>query len=508
MSELLDEQLLGFLSDDSNSPSDATRLQPAELPERVQNASEEAVRAILETLCETHEDEWKTSVTTVAPMLVGVIRRGVELGNALDSLGRVCQQLDGCPALQTLLLRLLVSATDERATRLFAELIVDIPQLETRSYVEIFGDLLRRENRHISPLFPTILGGLEKPALASFVLDFANYAFRNKFVDHHPAADRFTELCSLLSTLSERLQKLQDDPPKTEEETVLLGKRVTESVALGIALCDALACIGNEDAVASLNKALQVEHRRLRVEAAAALAKLGVEDAKKLLTAMAAEPIERLRVLHYAEELDLIDEVDEEFSNIVARAEAEFVMFLAQPTHFGIAPQHIELVDQRELAWPGYESPRNCFLFQYVYAFPEGEFTNIGIAGPVVMAFEADLTALHQDDIYAIFAGWHVDHPDIFVTDVNRVVGEDALKLDRMRSSLVDSFEDVTPVAFGTLFERRVLIAAAERKEENGWAIVGEDSVTWVPLGNPARPIGSAEAFHLFVGRSLLKSFN
>ena len=41
---------------------------------------------------------------------------------------------------------------------------------------------------------------------------------------------------------------------------------------------------------------------------------------------MASDPIERLRVLHYAEELEILDEVAEEFSNIVARAEAEFVM--------------------------------------------------------------------------------------------------------------------------------------------------------------------------------------
>ena len=71
-----------------------------------------------------------------------------------------------------------------------------------------------------------------------------------------------------------------------------------------------------------------------------------------------------------------------------------------------------------------------------------------------------------------------------------------------------EEYEDVQPSLLGTLLDRKFLIAAARRKEESGWAIVSEDSIGWLPLGNPERPLGAGEAFYLFVGRSLLKSFN
>ena len=67
-------------------------------------------------------------------------------------------------------------------------------------------------------------------------------------------------------------------------------------------------------------------------EAAAALARLGDEDGKQELVALAAEPVARLRVLAYARELNLLDEVEENYRSPVAEAEAELCAWLAEPT--------------------------------------------------------------------------------------------------------------------------------------------------------------------------------
>ena len=50
-----------------------------------------------------------------------------------------------------------------------------------------------------------------------------------------------------------------------------------DGVGLAVALCDALAQIGNKEAIGKLYQAMDLSHRRLRTEAAAALAKLGEE---------------------------------------------------------------------------------------------------------------------------------------------------------------------------------------------------------------------------------------
>lgn len=500
------------MTDDAQNAT--AKNSPESLIEWVQNADESVASQTLGCLLAASPDQWSSDSQTVSSILVGLIRRGPE-ANRFDNessanLLQIHREMDAFPAIQGLLLRLCIATETNTSLELFSELLTTTPTLPPRSYIEVFGDLLRCKTNVAPYVFPQLLDGLQTPGLASFVLDYANFALRNGLVDEHPAAPRVKELNSLLAQLADRLQQLQDNPPKTKEETVQRGKQVTESVALGIALSDALGCIGDPESVASLNKALGVEHRRLRVEAAAALVKLDVSDAKQLLTAMAAEPGERLRVLAYAEELDLLDEIEEEFSNIVARAEAEFVMYLSQPSQLGIPPQHIELIDQCEMAWPGYEEPRNCFLFQFVYHFPDAEFTNIGITGPVVMKFDADLTFLPREDIYSLFAGWHVQHPDIYALEAQRTAGADEIQMQRMLRSLTESdeYEDVRPALLGNLLDRKCLIAAAVRKEESGWAIVGEDSISWLTLGNPERPLGAGEAFYLFVGRSLLRSFN
>lgn len=488
----------------------------ADISRWLAETSEENASDVLSTVLTMDAADRARDIQTAHAVLVGIIRRAQSDASfeftekKLGIFRSAYPESVTYPGFQSLLLRCLVAADNPAALQEFAALLVSSSVPDSRFCLEIFGDLLKLDGKHSQNLFPQLLDGLTNPKLAGFVLDYANYIHRQGFVDTHPAKDRVSELIGILSTLAERLGKLQDSRPESDEDATRIGKQVTEAVSLGIPLCDALACIGDPAAIGSLNKALQVEHRRLRVEAAAALAKLEVDDAKMLLAAMAAEPVERIRVLHYVEELGILDLVDEEFSSIVARAEAEFVTYMSQPTQFGVAPQHVELIDQREMAWPGYEEPRNCYLFQFVYRFEMGDFTNIGIAGPLVKAIQPDLTHLSHDDIYAIFAGWHVEHPDILAIEADRTVGQDQIYLSRMLESLQSSedYEDVVPVLLGKLLQQNALIASVERNDVSGWAIVSEDSISWLPLGSPQSPLGAEDVFHLFVGRSLLRSFN
>jgi len=498
--------------DEQASPQHTSAQIARWIAETSEEKASNALHIVLSVANETRAEGSNIASAT----LVGIIRRlnanqSLELSQKiLTEFQKVYPESVALPGFQSLALRTLIAANTPAGLTLFADLLVSNPAPNARLCVEIFGDLLKLDGTHTEALFPKLLDGLNNPELAAFILDYANYVFRRGMISPHPAMEKASELISLLSTLAERLGKLQDSKPESDEEATSLGKQVTEAVSLGIPLCDALACIGDVNAIGSLNKTLQVEHRRLRVEAAAALSKLGVEDARQLLAAMAAEPVERLRVLAYAEELDMIDDVDEEFSNIVARAEAEFVTYLAQPAQFGIPPQHVELVDQREQAWPGYEEPRNCYLFQFVYQFEMGEFTNIGIAGPLVRAVQPSLTGFSYDDVYAIFAGWHVDHPDILAIEAERTVGVDQVYLQRMLDSLTSSekYQEVHPVLLGKLLDQNALVASAQRNEETGWVIVNEDSISWIPLGSPHAPLSAEDTFHLFVGRSLLRSFN
>src|SRR6185503_9186201 len=102
------------------------------------------------------------------------------------------------------------------------------------------------------------------------------------------------ELITLLGELVQTLLLLEERPDQFGDTAQELSRRVARGVALAVSLCDALALMGEQSATGKLNQALRVGHRRLRTEAAAALARLGEEAGVTELVQLAAEPVARL----------------------------------------------------------------------------------------------------------------------------------------------------------------------------------------------------------------------
>jgi hypothetical protein len=352
------------------------------------------------------------------------------------------------------------------------------------------------------------------PALAAPVLDLANFLVREKIVAAHPAADIASELVALLGELSQSLLRLEERPDQYGDSPQELSRRVSRGIALAVSLCDALALIGEKEAIGKLYQALRVGHRRLRTEAAAALARLGEEQGKTELAQLAAEPIARLRVLAYADELGIQDKVDPQYATPVARAEAELCVWLAEPTQYGVPPTSCELFDQRKQQWPGYTDAVDCFLFQFQYVVDvEGEsnrsFSNIGIAGPLTHAFVADLGDLPAEDIYAAFAGWHAQHEEINEFDVARLSKSEQLEVERLKRRLHDAgYSAIEPQRMGYFFGEKALIATVERQGAPGVAVADFQDTYFFPQRHSRRPIGVEEAYSIYKGRKLLKAFN
>ena len=288
-----------------------------------------------------------------------------------------------------------------------------------------------------------------------------------------------------------------------------VAKQVEDSVDLAVALCDACALLGDAAAIGKLRQALPLRHRRLRTEAAAALARLGDEEGREALVSLAAEPICRLRVLAYAEELGLLDRVEPQHRTLAAQAESELALWLAQPGQMGIAPARLELIDQRTQFWPGFDEPVDCYLFRFVYPFPGNPYTNIGIAGPLTHAFPADLADLAPDDIYAAFAGWHGEHEEIFEVDVADLDAAGRVEVARLERRLRDSgYGAIEPVQLGFFLGERLLVAHATLDGRRGVAVADSQSILWYPSAGRSRPLGPHEACCIYKGRKLLRSFN
>jgi hypothetical protein len=410
-----------------------------------------------------------------------------------------------------LLAWLALGLSAEEVKAVVDQLVTDPPQQES-ALIPVLSPLFRR-SLQVEQVFPKLLEAMEHPLLTAPVLDLANYVTREKLVLTHPATERKAQLFALLGNLAQTLGQIEENPLGHAESPAELSQRVASSVSLAVALCDAAGQIGDEAAAGKLHQTMRLKHRRLRTEAAAALARLrdpaGIDELKR----MAAEPVARLRALSYAQELGLRSKIEPQYLTPLARAEAELVAWLAEPTQFGIPPTSVELVDERRQFWPGYSEPVPCFLFRFTYQFEVDEggartFSNVGIVGPLVHAFTADLADLPPHDIYAVYAGWQAEHEEIREYDVARLSKSEQLEIVRLTRRLHDAgYEEIEPQQMGYFFGDKALVAIASRGEVKGVAVVDFDEIVYFPE-RPRRPLGVREAYSIYKGRKLLKAFN
>ncbi len=413
-----------------------------------------------------------------------------------------------CPGRHFLLLALSKSGT-AIALKTFVELIVNEPPEQDTAVVQVFTPLFHKDLFDENAVFPRLLDGLSHVQLAAPVLDLANYLTREGFVEKHPAADQVELLATLLGDAAQRLAHYEENADLLTETAEQMSEKVDAGVTLAVSLCDALAQIGDTSVVGKLFQALQPKHRRLRTEAAAALARLGEEDGKAELLKLAEEPVARLRVLAYADELALADDIPDEYSTDEARAEAELALHLAQPTQLGFPPTQCELFDRREQYWPSYDDPVDCFLFRFSYDLGPRRYSNIGIAGPLTHSFTADLGDLPPNDIYAVFAGWQAEHEDIYQVEVDRLNETGIRECDRLQRRMSEEgYDDIRPVMLGYFFEDRVLVADALREGQNGLAVADQDDVFWYSTEKGVRPLGPEEVYCIYKGRKFLSTFN
>ena len=412
------------------------------------------------------------------------------------------------------LLTWLATAASDVELELFGRLLLDDPPQDDEDVVQALAPWFSRQRGRAAKLFPRLLNAMGSPGLAAPILDLANFLTREKHVSEHPAKEVASELTALLGELVQTLLLLEERPDQFGDSPQELSRRVARGVALAVSLCDALALMGDKSATGKLYQALKVGHRRLRTEAAAALARLGEEQGATELVQLAAEPIARQRVLAYAEELGLMDKIEPQYATKEAQAEAELCVWLAEPTQYGVPPTSCELYDHREQHWPGFDDPVDCFLFQFQYLVTveeglEQSFSNIGIAGPLVHAFVADLADLPAEEIYAAFAGWHAQHDDIREFDVARLSKSEQIEVERLKRRLNDAgYSSIEPQRMGYFFGEKALVALAQRQGVAGVAVADFQDTLFFPQRHSRRPLGVEEAYSIYKGRKLLKAFN
>lgn len=462
----------------------------------------------------------ETILSTVCEQIVRAVN-----GMRIDDSGKASlakklesfyRKLGAASEVRANLLRALIVLGNQESIQKLKQLLVEDAPVDGRATDQVLASLMTQGHLDWNWLFPDLFEALGPPGLSTGIIDLANYSFRVGKLRPHPGTNKAERLSELLGQVVLRLGKLEGSATELEpgdenaaKAYAARGEQVADGIGLAVSLCDCLGLIGREESVDKLLLASKVGHRRLRVEAAAALARIGNEEGRKLLIEATEDPATRFRAFHYAQELEIDDQVADTNKTEAAIAESELATWLAEPQQFGLAPHKIELFDESTLNWPSYSEPVVCRLFRYLYDFGDSSYSNVGIVGPLTHAFVNDLNDLPPKDLYAAFAGWQVEHPDIKQTDPESqdpMAQADREKLLSYAATL--EFTDINIQFMGLFFGERILVGTASKGDQVGALAFSMLEYAWFPTGNRERPIDPNLAFSILKGRRFLRSFN
>lgn len=376
---------------------------------------------------------------------------------------------------------------------------------------QVLSPLMQSDRWDVDSFFPEALNLIAAPELASPVLDIASYVFRTRDLEEHPASSRSAMLNHLLGEVTGRLAKFEEDPRSFGDDIAEVGDRLASAVSLAVSLCDNLGLIGDETSIGKLNQTIALRHRRVQCEAAGALARLSQPLGRERLIELSSDPAARLRAIAYADELGFGEKIDDKFRSENATAESELALWLTAPGQMGVPPTAIETIDTRRLSWPGFDHPIDVYLVRFEYSFGESVYSNVGITGPVIFSLAADVADLPIDDIYAIYAGWHVEHQEIFTIQPEGMNEAQQQVMAAMKGHLDrEGFIDLKPRLLGVFLDEVAAVFSARSGENVAESLVvtdGLETMIQVVAGR-LRPLSPDDVFNLFKGRKILRTFN
>jgi hypothetical protein len=232
-----------------------------------------------------------------------------------------------------------------------------------------------RTPKHVDVLFPRLSSLLDREDCAAAVIDVAN-AFKDQ---PHPLREHGHRL----------LHWLQAD----------VNEDLRSAAAWTLGLIEYRA------AADALHAATTVGGRRLPVEAAQALVRLGDPRGPEAFAELCRNPVVRWRAVEYLKEARADSLIPTDVNTPSVAAEDALRRWLEHPNEYGRPPDEVLLLDASRRHWAG-QGVVPCWLFRYRY----GEEWDVGIAGPVVFSlFGKRLDSLPIEQIYRAYEEWDVN---------------------------------------------------------------------------------------------------
>src|SRR5690606_9427633 len=122
------------------------------------------------------------------------------------------------------------------------------------------------------------------------------------------------------------------------------------------------------------------------------------------------------------------------------------------------------------------------------------------------------------EEIYAVYAGWSADHPEVSETAAGDLDDDQRGGWNTRRLDLeAEGYSQIELVKLGHFFGENLWVATAHKDGRNG-VVIMEDGLKglvimdgglphWFAVPESARPLGTSEVYWLFIGRRMMRAF-
>ncbi|WP_372718520.1 HEAT repeat domain-containing protein [Novipirellula sp.] len=325
--------------------------------------------------------------------------------------------------------------------------------------------------------------------LAVALLDAANGVAIESNLDHHPF----------------------DNPEGHRRLQAWLEDRNPDHFSYAHSATAALPFVDNPTRDQLLALAMDHVDEGVQMEAAWASGRMGRESGLKVLARYCLDVNHSDTAKRYLAELGREDLIPDDANDSDFQAKAEMAQWLAHPNELGRAPDELEIIDQRELAWPPEGQPRPFWLVRYMLKDRTGlekDDIGCGLVGSMTWCFfMSDTHRRPPEDIYAIHCFWEMEHSGLIVDNEVTEPGEYASVLG---SCDLSSYNEVKIVRVAELsanlqFPHRVIaLATANRHGQTGWLAIHGGKSAWYDASEQPEGTSDSLVMKIHVGRRLL----
>lgn len=250
----------------------------------------------------------------------------------------------------------------------------------------------------------------------------------------------------------------------------------------------------------------------VRIEAAWAAAKLGREDGIQELVGYCRDFNHAQTAKRYLSELGRADAIPAAANEPGFAALAEFAQWLAHPNELGRAPDELEIVDHRTLAWPPERETKPFWLIKYRAKDTTGleeDDVECGLVGSVTFCFFSyKLAHRPPEDAYAVHCYWEMEKAGLIEeSNVEENPAEFDTLLNQWRGGSLENPQMLFVAELSPDLrhpQRLVGLASARLQSSEGWVVLDGKRSEWYPKSDMPPNAYESVVLKIHVGRHLL----